>query len=211
MAYSHNSLSIRQIEESLNDLRDVYAAKVMLNDAGDEIEEIHALASNARTPKRIVRDIESLLFVKFHTRVDYRRISLVQLSNDDLFSYFKRPKLVAVSQEDVNGELVINVRLAYADGMEAVGRAQAPSETADPCRLAAQAAIEALTSLAEPMHGLILEEVKLIGNSRTVAFVHLAQQTDRGREDLFGVSLAEPDVVKGSVRAALDAVNRRFF
>ena len=211
MARGVQQLNARQIEDNLNRVRDVYAARVILNDAKDEIEEIHVLASQARSAKQIVRDIESLLLVKFHTRVDYRRVSLVQLSAQDLLSYFRRPKLVSVRQ-DANGQLAVEVCLAYGDGAKAIGRAQEQPNAQDACHVAALAAIEALSGIFGNTHELVLKKATVVPcDGRSVALVHLLRQTDHGVEHLLGASFADPDVVHGAVRATLDALNRRFF
>ena len=212
MARGVQQLNARQIEDNLNRVRDVYAVKVILNETNDEIEEVHVLASQARSAKQIVRDIESLLFVKFHTRVDYRRISLVQLSAQDLLSYFRRPKLVSVKQ-NTNGQLAVEVCLAYGDGVKVIGNAvQGEPNAQDACHVAALAAIEALSRIFGNAHELALKKATVVPcDGRMVALVHLLRQTDHGVEHLLGASFADPDVVHGAVRATLDALNRRFF
>jgi hypothetical protein len=212
MARRVQQLNVGQLEESLCGLKDVYAAKVMLTDAGDEVEEIHLIASQARNPKQIVRDVESLLFVRFHTRIDYRRVSLVQLSAEDLPSYFRRPKLLSVKQDTSNGGLRVEVSLVHADGVEIVGKAQAQSEAPDGCHVAASATMQAVAGLISNPDTLKLQRAQVTSlNGHTVALVHLTWQSAHGLEHLLGATLAEPDVVHGAVRATLDAVNRKFF
>lgn len=211
MAKVVRRLNASQIEESLSRLRDVYAAKVLLNDAGDDVEEVHVLASQSRKPKQIVRDIESLLAVKFRTRIDYRCVSLVQLSPDDLLSYFRRPKLVSVRQ-DTNGGLAVEVCLAHGDGVQVVGRAEAAPDTLDTCHIAALATIQALSSLLDDGDELVLKRAEVVScDSRNVALVYLSRKTPHGEEDLVGATLAGRDIVQGIVRATLDALNRRLF
>lgn len=212
MATLVQQLNVHQIEDSLSRLRDVHAARVMLNDAGDNVEEVHVVASQTRKPKQLVRDIESLLFVQFHTRIDYRRVSLVQLSPQDLPSYFKRPKLVSVKQNTANGGLTVEVCLAHADGVKVVGKAQAQPDAPDACRVAALATIQAVSDLVGDVDESMLQRAQVVPfDGRTVALVYLSWQTTRGEEHLLGATFAEPDVVNGAVRATLDAVNRRFF
>lgn len=211
MATATRRLNTRQIEDSLGRLRDVHAARVSLSAGGDAVEEIHVLASPSRKPKQIVRDIESLLLVNFRTRIDYRRVSLVQASSNALASYFRRPKLVSVKQNTDDG-LRVEVRLAYADGLTAVGSAQAEADALDECRVAALATIRALSTVVNDVNGLGLVHAEAINfHDRTVALVHLLLHTDQREEQLLGVSFAVPDVAHGAARATLAAVNRRFF
>lgn len=211
MATGVKQLDIRQIEASLARLRDVHAARVSLNAACDDVEEVHVLASRSRTPKQIVRDIESLLYVKFRTRIDYRRVSLAQVSAQDLLSYFGRPKLTSVRQDTGDG-LVVEVCLAYGHELSAVGRAHGQSDASSASRVAALATLQAVSGILDHSENVVLEGVEAMPmDHRTVILVHLTRQTDHGEEHLLGVSFAEPDVIHGAVRATLDAVNRRLF
>jgi hypothetical protein len=188
----------------------VYAAKVILNPTG-EIEEIHALASKSRTPKQLVRDIESLLLVKFRTRIDYRCVSLVQLSTEDLLSYFRRPKLVSVTRNSAE-EPTVEVCLLHGDGVKSVGRAQAGPRVQDECHLAALATIQALSSLLPEKGEVRLKRAETIPwDDRTVALVALSLRSDRGEEQLLGATIAEQDILHGVAQATLDALNRRLF
>src|SRR5512137_1816534 len=87
-------LDARTMESAINKIRGVYAAQVVIGD--DNVEEIHVIASPLRKPKQVVRDIESMLLVNFGVRVDYRRISLVQMQEERLFQSEARPRLGAV-------------------------------------------------------------------------------------------------------------------
>ena len=71
-------LEPQELEGAINQVQGVVANRVVPGEKGG-LSEIHVMASTERAPKQIVRDIESLLFVKFGFRVDYRKISLVLL------------------------------------------------------------------------------------------------------------------------------------
>ncbi len=211
MAIYQPLLKVSTLEENLSQLRDVYAAKVILSDPDGEVEEIHALASDTRTPKQIVRDIESLLLVKFDTRIDYRCVSLAQVSAQDLLSYFKRPKLMKVKQNTADG-LTVEVCLAYADGVKAVGSAQTQGGAQTPCRVAALATLRALSIVAGKIEDVELEAAETVTLAgRPAAVVHLSWAGNQQEERFLGISFTEPDVAHGAARATLDAVNRRFF
>src|SRR5512135_2211535 len=65
------------LEREINKLDGVTSCRVL--STGIEIEEIHVISPLDRTPKKVVRDIESLLLVHFGIRIDHRKISIVQL------------------------------------------------------------------------------------------------------------------------------------
>ena len=211
MATGVKQLDARQIEDSLGCLRDVHAARVSLNAACDDVEEVHVLASSSRTPKQIVRDIESLLYVKFRTRIDYRRVSLAQVNSQDLKPHFKRPKLLSVKQNTEDG-VSVEVRLVYGDGVNAVGKAHVGEDGLGVCRMAALATTHALSGVVGNGEEIAVQSAEAIPfGGGTVALVHLTRQIDHHEEHLLGASLAGSDVILGTVRATLDAVNRRLF
>lgn len=203
-------LDTQRIEESLNTLPDVYAARVTMNATNDDVEEIHALASHSRSPKKVVRDIESLILVKFGLRIDYRRVSLVQVSEQDLITYFRRPKLVSVTQDTEDG-FGVTVRLAHADNVPSEGIAQAQTNPPNPCRLAALATLRAVSDIVDTEKVTLADAQTAELSGQTVALVHLSRQTESGEERLLGCSFANPDVIHGAAQATLDALNRRLF
>jgi hypothetical protein len=72
--------SAADLELTLSQIRGVCAASVIL-DQNRDVSEIHIVASMERKPKQIVRDVETLLFVKHRVKVDYRKIS-TQVSHE---------------------------------------------------------------------------------------------------------------------------------
>ena len=48
----------------------------------DSVRELHVLSTEKRTPKQIVRDIESAMMAKFGVQIDHRLISVAQISED---------------------------------------------------------------------------------------------------------------------------------
>ncbi|MGH7724706.1 MAG: hypothetical protein ACREOU_04695 [Candidatus Eiseniibacteriota bacterium] len=61
-------------ERILSQLRDVQAASITTD--GDEIREVHIVAISARTPKQIVRDVETALKAFLKRAIDHRIISV---------------------------------------------------------------------------------------------------------------------------------------
>ena len=72
-------IDVAKIEELLSQVRGVMAVRVVLEEQG-QIDELHIVGSPGRSAKQMVRDIESLLFVRGGVRVDHRKISLVQIA-----------------------------------------------------------------------------------------------------------------------------------
>ena len=69
-------------QQAIDRIKGIVRSSVSLGSDG-QISEVHIIASPERPPKRIVRDVESLLVTRFGVRIDYRRVSLVQLDPEE--------------------------------------------------------------------------------------------------------------------------------
>jgi hypothetical protein len=65
---------VAEAEELLLRLRDVIVATITTD--GDEIREIHIVAASTRSPKQIVRDVETTLKAFLRRSIDHRKISV---------------------------------------------------------------------------------------------------------------------------------------
>jgi hypothetical protein len=72
------STRLEDLERAWMRIPAVSAAKVVLSPSGD-IAEVHVVASDKRSPKLVVRDIQSVARAMFFLDIDYRRVSVVQL------------------------------------------------------------------------------------------------------------------------------------
>ena len=72
---------IAEIEQALGQVADIRAARVVSSDDG-VIQEIHVLASPTKSPKQLVRDIESTIMAQFGIPIDHRTVSIAQLGRD---------------------------------------------------------------------------------------------------------------------------------
>lgn len=205
------SINQQRVESDINKISGVYANKVVFNNGSSDIDEIHVLANPTRNPKQIVRDIESLLYVKFGTRVDYRRVSLVQLEGKRVFSYlYQRPKLAGVIwQQDPPA---VQVRLARGDGQDIVGRLGTDGAGEDEARAVALATLDAIQQIITDGDSLHLERMLSLDLGQHEAIgVLLSYLRPVGEEYLLGTSFVRGDWAEAAARATLDAVNRRFF
>ena len=199
-------LDARTMESAINKIRGVYAAQVVISD--DSVEEIHVIASPLRKPKQVVRDIESMLLVNFGVRVDYRRISLVQMQEERLFQAEGRPRLVAVrSIEGPNRRAEVELE---KDGHLFVGAAHSSGEDIELIRLVSMATIEAMGQvLGERVVYRIddVESIMIKNIPAIVVVVTLDFQTSQ--ETLLGICMVRNEPADAAARATLNAVNRR--
>lgn len=191
------------IEREINRLESVTSAKVL--STGSVIDEIHVLASRSTSPKKIVRDIESLLLVRFGIRIDHRCISVVQLDQLNSASPANnRPRIEGV----VRDEQAIHLTLAIGENV-VVGKALRSGEADDP-QVTARAVIHAIEQLLQTPGVLAV-----LGTNFTdlreyrIVIVLLRWSFADQHELLVGASLLAEDLVESVARATLDAVNRR--
>ncbi len=189
------------IEEALLSIPGVRGARIvrsMLND----LDEIHVVASPRRSPKKIVRDIESFLMVQYAYRIDYRRISLVQVN--DLLSA-DRVTLGRVEQIQRPDGTFIEVEILNGEQRFVASEAS----TADVPQAAAKATVAALNALFTNGVPLRLAGTLLtaIGNRQVVTAYVTFQET--AIEHLLGTTFVRNSVPEAAARAVLAATNRR--
>lgn len=70
-----------ELDKLMSSLNGVLAARTVLNDQ-DEIIEIHILSDLTKSPKQLVRDIQSAIMAAFGLEIDYRLISVAQVNSN---------------------------------------------------------------------------------------------------------------------------------
>src|SRR4026207_1000345 len=90
-------IDVAKIEELLSQVRGVLAVRVVLEEQG-QIDELHIVGSPGRSAKQMVRDIESLLYVRGGGRVARRKISLVQIAETAIQPAQVRVRLLDISR-----------------------------------------------------------------------------------------------------------------
>jgi len=110
---------ITEIEEALSQVSEIRAARVVTSPAGI-IDEIHVLALPSKSPKQLVRDIESTLMAAFGIAVDHKKISIAQLGKEAVPESEAASKLHARAQiKSINAEVVgVYVNIAVSLDLE---------------------------------------------------------------------------------------------
>ena len=210
MQGADDSLDASQLQTAINHVQGVIQSRVV-SEEGVTISEIHVMASTDRTPKQMVRDIESLLFVRFGIKVDYRKISLVQLEEEQITPLaLSRLRLVSVDFVEGSEGLRAEVKIESPRGVQ-VGVEVSEEEGSDRAPLVAAAALDALQQVVGGRAELSLGALSAYElNGRQVMVVQVSYLFPAGEESLLGVSyVAAGGEAEAAARAALDAVNRR--
>jgi len=198
-----------QVEHVICQLREVLSARVVVDKNG-AIQEIHVLVSSNRSPKQVVRDIESALFAAHGIVVDHRKISVAQMQGALLRSVRNRLRVADV-------ELTINGTKAEATvhlqrGSETfTGQAAGQGSQSNQLRLIANATVRAVEQACHMTDQIAVEDINpnvmVAGRQIAIAVVNMLSQY--GEDVLTGSALVRNDVNRAVVNAVLDALNRR--
>ncbi|MDO8963893.1 MAG: hypothetical protein Q7W30_05295 [Coriobacteriia bacterium] len=211
MSESISPALVAEIEQALAQVAEIRAARVVSSDEGF-IQEIHVLASPEKTPKQIVRDVESTIMAQFGIAIDHRMISIAQLGREATVTDSRdrgRARICSVSAEVMGVRASARVSLDFDDEVY-FGTAEGPASTTGRRRLVAQATLAAVEQYASGSYGFALEDVAIIALGRErVAVSCVTIVTPLGEQSFSGTALARQGENESIVRATLDAINRR--
>lgn len=191
------------VERELKRLENVTSVRVRCIDG--EIEEIHVIAPLKSAPKKIVRNIETLVFVHFGIRLDHRRISIVQVDEPQPAS--PRPSRARIrTLKKADG--MVRLDLAVEDRLIR-GEAQVSAEDGD-MEAGGRAVLHATERLLASPGVLHLLESRIVEFSENRVVLVLIRSIETNHEELLlGASLIHADPFTAMAEATLDAVNRR--
>ncbi|MDK2925319.1 MAG: hypothetical protein PWQ41_1093 [Bacillota bacterium] len=199
-------VSAAELEGILRQIRDVISARVVLDEAGT-IQEIHVLAGTGRSPKHIVRDIESTFMAHFNLPIDHKKVSVAQLDwETGLAGAATWVKVVGVNVKvgGVRARCTVSLEV---EGEVFTGEAEGAASAQNRLRLVAAAALNAVEVYLKGEVALALEGLKLLEvGGRTVAVVTVAAVTPVREENLAGASFITGDVAIGVAQAVLSAL-----
>lgn len=195
----------RELEETLARLPSVQAVRVA-GDAG-RVREVHVLAVPDKAAKQVVRDVQTLAMARFGIDIDRRVISVVQIG-PDLGAGDDRPVIIGIHEIPEGARTTMAVTLGW-HGDEHAGTATGPAAPAARLRLVGEAALRAVEQIVVD-EALALDAVGApsIG-MRKVMVVVVVSTGPRGEEVAVGSALSHGDDADATVRAVLDALNRR--
>jgi hypothetical protein len=221
--------TLAQLERDLLRVPGVQSVRVVGEDAPSEI---HVVATSKRSPKQVVRDVQSLAAAGFGMPIDHRIVSVVQLDEKapppppppasptiDVRAEKAEPeappeqrlvleRVVLASKGDSGW---VKVTLRWPDGKSTEGAGAAGSSREARARGAAQALLQALQPILSAAGAkLDVDQVLLqpLGaNDSVIARVVLYEKGVA--TPLVGSALVYDDVATAAVRAILQSINRK--
>lgn len=222
MASNPDGFDRQIVEQTLCQITDIQAARVVTG-IGNHIEELHVLATSAKGPKQLARDIESALQAKFGINVDHRKISIAQINEDHVSTPRQSPgkkaaeSVVDASRAKVSGITAdtggladsISVKLQLG-AAEYEGKCGGKIGLEGRPRLVAKATLDAIRVVVGGDWQFHLEDVEILSLGRSrVAVACFKIDMGRGEETFCGSAIVSSSEDQACVRAVLDAVNRR--
>jgi len=194
------------LEELIAQVRGVIGVRVVQNDH-DQIEEIHIIGSPERSAKQMVRDVESILYVRSGLRIDHRKISLVQIARAP--SAVALPQVRLLDLVHLAQEAAVTVTLAVGERqLQGSSRAN-PTADVRPEYLAGTAIMHALDQVIEPHNRLRLENMQRYKFGQIeICLAHLARTSAAESAPLLGISVVYDDGMAAAAQAVLNAVNQ---
>ncbi|KAF0208984.1 MAG: hypothetical protein Q8S43_02470 [Actinomycetota bacterium] len=203
---------IAEIEEVLSQVAEIKAARVVAS-SGGSIEEIHVLALPTKSPKQLVRDIESTIMAAFGIAVDHKVISIAQLGADILPKSDVKVQARALIRgitADVSGVIATSTVTLELESDLYVGKASGPASQTGRQRLVAQATLNAVEDFLQGTMSFALEDVEIVRLGReSVAVSCVVLVTSLGEQAFSGSALVRQNEKDSIVKATLDAINRR--
>lgn len=202
------TIDLPALERLIGQVRGVQAVRVVAPQ-GEQIDEVHVVGTPRRSAKSIVRDIESILYVRGGIRLDHRKISLVQVDEVRVNLATPRVRLLDVQQAISEEGTSVTVTLALSEQqIPGVGSSR-PQQPADLPLLAAYATIHALNGLIGTQSRLQLERLQRQPfGAYEVYLAQVVRDHEGMLETLMGVSVLREDELLTVARAVLDAANR---
>lgn len=216
-------VDLADIEAELSRIPEVTAVR-LVTDQFDRPVEVHVLATPAKHPKQVVRDIQSVAKVTFDMELDHRVISVVQLDNGSLPEAMQSTAVAtaaaALDEDRItvagvgttrNGlRCTAQVSLRRADTVH-VGESEGTVASGNANVLVARATLAALVQLDPRAERLDVEAaaVQNLGN-RAFATASIVLLNPPYEEILLGSAPVRAAGAEDAVaRAVLDATNRR--
>lgn len=204
-------VAVDEGEAIIRQMRDVISARVVRGTEG-EIEEIHVLSGSSKSPKQIVRDIESAFMAQFGIHIDHKKISVAQIQeeeDDGARGTEIRPKILGVHLSNTDRRTEAKVQLQMGETI-IEGVASGPSSATNKLRVVAMATAAAIEDYVAGNCSFVIEDLTFVTVARREAVVvSVALVTALGEERLIGTSYIKGDDREATVKATLSAVNRK--
>ena len=192
----------------INKIPGIISSRFVTN-SDNEIIEIHVLANIYRSPKQLVRDIQSAMLTTYNVKIDHKIICVAQIDDGVTGPREQRFNLhyVKVLSEGPKSQVEV---ILLRDDESFLGVAQGGNSLGSRMRLFSEATLNAIQNALGIEYVFILNDVTSVSISGNKAFmVTVSHLFELGEELLCGCCIVTKDENEAVVKATLDAINRR--
>lgn len=200
-----------ELEDGLKRIPGVSGVKVV---GEGQPTEIHVVASADRSPKQLVRDVQSLAAAGFGLSIDHRIVSVVQVSETAASSNGHTPARILIDRVEITKGREsewVKVVLAHPSGDSTEGSCTGGGSRLARGKAAAIATLRALdATLAERRASVDLESLTIQRvDASDIVCVRAAFYEGGVGISLLGTASIEDDISSASIKALLQALNRK--
>lgn len=194
-----------KIEELISKVPGVKAVKVVGDGAG--LHEIHVITTSDKSPKQLVRDIETVVLASTGIRLDRKIISIAQVESDVKTQKVLPYQISSLKVEHID-ERNIRVTVTIEHGEEEFyGESVGPKTSRNIPKVIGNAVLNALSEI----HDFALSfddiaEVYFVG--KKYVLVHITKQYNNMEESIIGTAVIEGSFERAVAEAVLDAFRR---
>jgi hypothetical protein len=196
------------LETELGSLPEVRAARVVTAPSG-RITEVHIVSEGSKSPKQLVRDVQTLAQARFGIDIDHRIVSVVRFPDEQRKQQTQRFVLSSLAWSTEGTKATCRVRIEIGDET-VLGESSGPASSVGRARLTAEATTSALSQIAKDPPTVDVGEVRVVDvGVQRVAVVVAVVLVGAGEEVIVtGSAPVRGDESEAIARAILDAVAR---
>src|SRR5262249_17497492 len=188
-------LMTSDLETAIAGLPEVRGVHIVTS--GGNIEEVHVMSVPDVNPKKLVRNIITLLLVRYGVRIDYRCLSIIQ-SNTQAETRLARPVVRGIHQAQDAGMRVVTGELLCA-GQIVIGASRL-DENVSELQSGSLAVIDALEKLVGHQGQFELRETKLLTVQGYELILTLVVWHNNQTEEVYvGAGFSGSDLVASAV------------
>lgn len=209
----------------INRLPGVISSDVVID--GDIVSEVHILSNASRTPKQLVRDVQSVFYARFHKKIDHKVVSVAQIdvpiTSTDVAATSTPSRTTTTTVISSHPRLTIEeiclskrqndteVKVSLSIGGQQYSCAQTCSnDKSDYYRTVAQATLGAACQVLDYVMNFSVLDVRLSDiASETAVLVCVSQASSSNVNNHYcGSAFVTDDRETAVVKATLNAINR---
>lgn len=172
------------------------------------VREVHVLSDQSRSPKQVVRDIQSALLARFQVELDHRVISVAQIPGTPPVA----PRRLICERFDLSSDragAMVSVTLRLDDTCRK-GTSRADLSASGRGRSIALATVSAINQFLLPECSFYFDDIKTVPiGSQLASLVALHLEKGGKSEPLLGACYLGEDPNLSVALATLDGINRR--